>query len=108
MIHSLAIEGCKLLIILFSFKSLSIDLPVDALLLWGSMTIIAAYLPMTYWGLGIRESAVIVLFAGYAAPGHLLAAGLLMTFVDGLLPVLLGLFFIRPFLNNWLGSMMQK
>jgi len=31
-----------------------------------------------------------------------------MTFVDGLLPVLLGLFFIRPFLNNWLGSMMQK
>ncbi len=74
MIHSLAIEGCKLLIILFSFKSLSIDLPVDALLLWGSMTIIAAYLPMTYWGLGI----------------------------------LLGLFFVRPFLNNWLGSMMRK
>jgi len=74
MIHSLAVEGCKLLIILFSFKSLFIDLPVDALLLWGSMTIIAAYLPMTYWGLGIRESAVIVLFAGYAAPDHLLAA----------------------------------
>ena len=108
MIHSLAIEGCKLLVILFSFRSLSIDLPVDALLLWGSITIIAAYLPMTYWGLGIRESAVIVLFAGYAAPDHLLAAGLLTTFVDGLLPVLLGLFFVKPFLNNWLRSMMRK
>jgi len=108
MIHSLAIEGCKLLVILFSFRSLSIDLPVDALLLWGTITIIAAYLPMTYWGLGIRESAVIVLFAGYAAPDHLLAAGLLTTFVDGLLPVLLGLFFVKPFLNNWMGSMMRK
>ena len=93
---------------MFSFKSLSIDLPVDALLLWGSMIIIAAYLPITYWGLGIRESAIIVLLAGYASPDQLLAGGLMITFVDGLLPVLLGLFFVRPFLNNWLGSMMQK
>jgi len=75
MIHSLAVEGCKLLIILFSFKSLFIDLPVDALLLWGSMTIIAAYLPMTYWGLGIRESAVIVLFRRLCRSGSLAGRG---------------------------------
>jgi glycosyltransferase 2 family protein len=104
LLHSFGIEGSKLLIILILLKSLSIEISIDALLLLGSTTIIAAYLPITYWGLGIRESAILFLFSGYASPDKLLAGSLLITFVDGLLPVLLGLFFIKPFLNRLLGS----
>lgn len=99
-LHSLGIEGSKLLIIYAILKSLRMEIPVNALLFLGSITIIAAYLPITYWGLGVRESAVLFLFAGYAAPEKLLAGSLLITLIDGLLPVLLGLFFIQSFLNG--------
>lgn len=102
--HSLGIEGSKLLIIFTVLKSLQIDISFDALLLWGAATILAAYLPVTYWGLGVREATVLFLFADYAIPDKLLTGGLLITFVDGVLPVLLGLFFIKPFLNRLLGS----
>ncbi len=102
--HSLGIEGCKLLVIFAVLKSLQIEISVAALLLWGSATILTAYLPLTYWGLGVREATVLFLFAGYATPDKLLAGGLLITFVDSILPVLLGLFFIKPFLDNLLGS----
>ena len=108
-LHSLGIEGSKLLIIFFILKSLRIDISMDALLLLGSTTIIAAYLPITYWGLGIRESAILTLFSAYATPEKLLAGSLLITFIDGLLPVLLGLFFIKPFLNSlWEGEKAGK
>lgn len=98
--HSLGIEGSKLFIIFILLKSLRIEIPLDALLLFGSTTILAVYLPVTYWGLGIRESAILLLFSAYATPDKLLAGSLLITFVDSLLPVLLGLFFIKPFLDN--------
>jgi glycosyltransferase 2 family protein len=104
MLHSFGIEGFKLLIILMMLKSFSIDIPADALLFLGSTTIIAAYLPITYWGLGIRETAILFLFSDYAPPDKLLAASLLITFIDSVLPVLLGLFFVKPFLNSLWGS----
>jgi glycosyltransferase 2 family protein len=99
-LHSVGVEGSKLLIIFVILKSLRIEIPVDALLLLGSATILAAYLPITYWGMGVRESAILFLFSAYATPEKLLAGSLLITFVDGMLPVLLGLFFIKPFLNS--------
>lgn len=104
MLHSIGIEGFKLLIILVLLKSLNINIPIDALLLFGSATIIAAYIPITYWGLGIRESAILFLFSDYATPDILLAGSLLITFVDSIFPVLLGLFFVKPFLDSLWGS----
>ncbi len=97
--HSLVIEGSKLLIIFTVLKSFHVEIPFAALLFLGSAAIIAAYLPITHWSLGIRESAVLFLFSGYATPEKLLAGGLLITLIDGLLPAILGLFFIKPFLN---------
>lgn len=98
--YSMGIEGSKLLIIFVLLKSLHIEISFDALLLFGSATIIASYLPITYWGMGIRESAILFLLYGYATPEKLLAGSLLITFVDGVLPALLGLFFVKPFLND--------
>jgi len=98
--YSMGIEGFKLLIIFVLFKSLCIEIPLNALLFLGSTTIIAAYIPITYWGMGIRESAVLFLFSHYATPDKLLAGSLLVTMVDGILPALLGLLFIKPFLNS--------
>lgn len=99
-IFSSGIETSKLLIIFAVLKSFHVTIPVEALLLPGSITIIAVYLPITYWGLGVRESAILLVFSSYATPETLLAGSLLITFIDGVLPVLLGLFFIKPFLNG--------
>jgi len=38
-------------------------------------------------------------FSGHAVPEKLLAGGLMITFIDGILPVLLGLIFLKPFLD---------
>lgn len=100
MFHSFGIEGFKLLIIFIILKSLHVNIPVETLLFFGSATIIAAYLPVTYWGLGVRETAVLILFSQYASADKLLAGSLLITFVDSILPVLLGLFFIKPFFDG--------
>jgi glycosyltransferase 2 family protein len=104
LLHSFGIEGFKLLIILILLKSLHINVPLATLLLFGSVTILAAYLPITYWGLGVRESAILILFSAYAPPDKLLAGSLLTTFVDSIFPSLLGLFFVKPFLNSLWGS----
>ncbi len=101
---SLGIEGFKLLIIYALLKSLGVNVSAAVLLLFGSLTIMAVYLPFTYWGLGVRESAVIFLFSGQAEPEKLFAAGLMTTFIDGILPVLLGLFFVQPFVRVMLGA----
>lgn len=104
MIYSLGIEGFKLLILYALLKSVGAEVSAAALLLLGSLTLMAVYVPATYWGLGVRESAVIFLFSGQAAPERLLAAGLMTSFIDGILPVLLGLFFVRPFVTALLGA----
>ncbi|MGA2780309.1 MAG: hypothetical protein ABSF13_00145 [Smithella sp.] len=49
-------EGSNLLIILVLLKSVGIEISLEALLLLGATTIIAARLPITYWGLGISHS----------------------------------------------------
>jgi uncharacterized protein (TIRG00374 family) len=99
MLYSLGVEGFKLLIIYALLKSLDVNVSAAALLLFGSLTVMAVYLPFTYWGLGVRESAIIFLFSGQAPAEKLFAAGLMTTFIDGILPVLLGLFFVQPFVK---------
>ena len=106
-LQSLLMEGSNLLIILVLLKSVGIEISLEALLLLGATTIIAARLPITHQGLGIRESVILVLFSSYATPDKLLAGSLLITFVDGLFPVLLGLLLVKPFLNILLASKKQ-
>jgi uncharacterized protein (TIRG00374 family) len=104
MVYSLGIEGFKLLVLCALLKSMGVNVSATVLLLFGSLTVMAVYLPFTYWGLGVRESAMIFLFSGQAPPEKLFAAGLMTTLIDGVLPVLLGLFFVQPFVKALLSA----
>lgn len=101
-LYSLGFEGCKLFNTLLIFKGFNIEIPYSTFLIFAPITLIFSTLPVTFWGLGTRESAILLLFSSYTAPDRLLAGSLLISFVNRLFPVLLGLFFMKPFLNRLL------
>lgn len=96
--HSLGFEGCKLLNTFLLFNALNLKVPYGALFCFAPLTILASVLPITPWGLGTRETTILILFSDYATPERLLGASLLVSFVNRLFPILLGLFFMKPFL----------
>ena len=106
--YSLGFEGFKLLNALLIFKALHIAIPCSIFLLLAPVFIIIASLPITVWGLGARESVILLLFSRYATPEELLGGGLLVSFVNIFFPVVVGLFFIKPFLNRLLGIHKKK
>ncbi|MBU1061602.1 MAG: flippase-like domain-containing protein [Candidatus Omnitrophica bacterium] len=99
-IYSLGFEGCKLINAFFLFKAFSIEIPIEAFLIFTPIVLLLASLPITFGGLGTRESAILVFFSEYAVPDRLLGSGLLLSFVNVICPILFGLFFIKPFLNR--------
>lgn len=64
------------------------------------LVLIAARLPITTLGLGTREAAVLLLFAGTAPAEHLLAASLLFAAVERLLPAAIGSLFAWRFADR--------
>ena len=102
LLYSLGFEGAKLLTAFFIFKALNIEVGLAFFLLFVPMTFFVASLPITICGLGTRESTFLLLFASVAAPQKLLAASLLISFIVRFAPILLGLFFVKPFLNRLL------
>lgn len=100
--YSLGFEGCKLLNTFLLFKALNIEIPYGAFFLFAPLSLLVASIPITFWGLGTREAVILLLFSSYATPEKLLGSSLLISFVNRLFPVLLGLFFMKPFLNRLL------
>ncbi|MBL7132044.1 MAG: flippase-like domain-containing protein [Candidatus Omnitrophica bacterium] len=100
--YSLGFECCKLLNALLLFNALNIEIPYSAFFLFTPLTILASTLPVTFGGLGVRESAILILFSDYAIPAKLLGVSLLIFSANRLLPILLGLFFMKPFLSRLL------
>jgi uncharacterized membrane protein YbhN (UPF0104 family) len=56
-------------------------------------------LPITAMGLGTREALVIFFFSQYGSTESLLSTGVLVSLIEHVLPVTIGLFFIRPFIE---------
>jgi len=98
--YSLAFEGCQLLNTWLLLKALGASVSVETFLLFGPLSILIAVLPVTVFGLGTRESAIVYFFSRFASQDRLLAASFLTTFANRLLPIFLGLFFVKPFLDR--------
>ena len=81
----------------FILLSLRIEPPFAFAMTATPLVYIAGNLPLTFMGIGTREAAVSMLFAQYANATNLLSAGLLLTLIDKLLSVAVGLFFFPRF-----------
>ncbi len=80
----------------------ALDVPVGLLDVYAltAAVIIASNLPLTIGGLGTREAATVLLFAPFASPEVLLAAGAAISAVGYILPAILGLAVVGPYLRR--------
>jgi hypothetical protein len=82
------------------FMALNLDVPLYSILFFTPLIILISRVPVTISGLGVRETLIILLFSRYTSPASLLAVGILISFIDYIFPALIGLFFIKSFLNR--------
>jgi len=80
------------------FRAVGIEISFFLILALVPLIMIVNNLPITILGLGTREGLIVFLFAKYGTSGYLLSAGMLVSFVEHILPVVIGLFFIKTFL----------
>lgn len=80
-------------------KSLSMDIPVSAILFFLPLILFISCLPFTIAGLGSRELSILFFFQKYASSEVLLSLGILYSLVEFVLPFLVGVlvmaFFFR-------------
>lgn len=92
--HVAVIGVVSLFVHIFTFYfitlSLEMKLPLSIVFVYTPLIFIAGNLPGTFMGIGTRETAVAVLLKGLAPMETLLAAGLLLTIIDKLLSVAIG------------------
>ncbi len=85
-------------------RAVGVIVPVPLLLVAGSFIMIINNLPITIMGLGTREAMIIFFFSSLGKQETLLSAGLLVSLIEHLLPVAIGVLFMKSFLGY---SMMQ-
>lgn len=89
-------------IISFFFVSVALDinLPFYTVLLFLPVVILASSIPVTFLGLGMREGIIVLLFQKYASSQKLLALGIIYSFAEHILPMLIGMVFASLFINK--------
>ncbi len=90
----------ELLGIYFISESLGTNLPFFSILIYFPLIILTTSIPISFWGLGVREGIIILLFAKYAAVNKLFALSILYSFSEHILPTLLGLSLTYLFINR--------
>ena len=78
-------------------KAVGVTVPFFYLMVVIPVIMVVNNLPITALGLGTREIAVVFFFARFGPAASLLSAGILISLVEHVLPVLTGLLFMRSF-----------
>lgn len=97
---SIAFEGIKVLNYALVFAAMGIMVSWGHLFRTVPLLILFSSLPVSIMGLGIREGGVLLAFSGAAADSELVGAGLWISFTEAMVPVLVGLLLLRPFLSR--------
>ena len=80
------------------FRAMGITVPFSLILILIPLIMVVNNIPVTVLGMGTREALMVFLFAQYGSSTALLSAGLLVSLVEHVLPVVFGLLFIKPLL----------
>lgn len=81
-------------------KALGVDLPFLAILFYLPLAIVISNTPVSFLGLGVRESIMVFFFAKFASSEKILAVSLLYSFFEYILPMLIGLSLTYLFLSR--------
>lgn len=99
-LYSLFYVGSELISFFLICRALSINIPFLPILFFIPLVIIISKIPISVFGLGTREAAVVLFFRNYAIPEKLVSSGILLSFLEYILPLLISLIFIKKFLKN--------
>jgi uncharacterized protein (TIRG00374 family) len=94
---ALLVELCECLSLFACFLLVGADVPLAAVFTRIPFIVAATLIPVTIGGFGTRELAVVLLFRDYAPAEVLTGAAILFTFIEFVLPALLGLVATRRF-----------
>jgi uncharacterized protein (TIRG00374 family) len=97
--YSLLFQSSEFINTYILFKAVGVNLPFSLIMVYIPLIMVINNLPITVLGLGTREALLVFLFAQYGASSSLLSGGILVSFVEYILPLLAGLFFMRLFLE---------
>jgi len=100
LIYSIFIQISPLINVYILFRAFDINIPFCSILLFMPIVVLISSLPITLSGLGVRESMLLFLFITYGPKETLLSVGILLSFVEYILPAILGLFFLRFFIER--------
>lgn len=97
---SVFLQLSEIITSLLLLKALGISIPLLALTLYIPLSILISSIPITQFGLGTREAAIIFFFSQYASNELLLTFGLLLSFVEFIFPSMMGLIFVNKILKR--------
>lgn len=98
--YSLLLKGMELVGYFLVFRALGLNVPLKPLLVFAPLAMLVSEIPVTFLGLGSREAALVFFFSSFGSPEKLLAAGILISFAEYILPNLLSLLALKPFLDK--------
>ena len=100
MAYSTLLKGVEVFGYFLVFQALGIEVPLWALLTYIPLTMLITEIQITFLGLGTREAALVYFLSNYAPASKLLAAGVLISFTEYVLPNVVSLLWARKFLNR--------
>lgn len=68
----------------YVFSVFGTGVPLAVIAAFQPLVTLTSLIPITIWGIGLRESAMIVLFSGFAGKAVILATGFFYSFVGGI------------------------
>ena len=97
-LYAVAYQLSKVLILYLLFGSVGVEVPPGALVLLTGLAMLATNTPVTISGIGTREASILIFFAPFGERSALLAAAVLFTVCELIVPMLVALPFTWPFL----------
>ena len=96
-IYSFIYQSSEFINTFILLKAVGVTVPFFYLMVIVPVIMVVNNLPITVLGLGTREIAIVFFFARFGPAASLLSAGILISLVEHVLPVVAGLLFIRSF-----------
>jgi uncharacterized protein (TIRG00374 family) len=90
------------------FGSLGVAVPIGALCAYLPVAVLVGVVPIALYGLGTREAAFFYFFSPYVGPQAAMAAAVLFTAIQFLLPVVVGSLMTWPFVTTVLSTAPRK
>ncbi len=97
---SFTVEFAEIFSMFLCCKTLGLDVPLWAAMAYMPIVMGITLIPVTIRGLGTRELAILLLFSAHATPEQLAGAALLFTFLEFILPALVGSLLLSRFIAD--------